>query len=160
MLFIASSHHRFLHPHATHCKISSLRKRDFRHSEAKSACFNISIFVVKMLFFFHQNETKLHENDANFQVIKLWEKYTVSNCFPIRFVFRQRRDQQEAFFGGIFPQKPKPPHRSQGAFRGEGAQSQAADSLSVVMAVGKYPLTSFKVLFTRSLSSWILMNGR
>ena len=68
-------------------------------------------------------------------------------------MFRQRRDQQEAFFGGIFPQKAKSRHRSQGAFRTEGAQSQAADSLLVVTAVGKYPLTSFKVLFACSLSS-------
>ena len=68
-------------------------------------------------------------------------------------MFRQRRDQQEAFFGGIFPLKPKPPHRSQGAFRNEVAQSQAADSLPVVTAVGKYLLTSFKVLFACSLAS-------
>ena len=35
------------------------------------------------------------------------------------FVFLQRRDQQEAFFGGIFPQKAEPQHRSQSAFRSE-----------------------------------------
>ena len=46
-------------------KISSPRKRDFRHSEAKSACFNISFFKVKMPFFLHQNITKLSRNDAN-----------------------------------------------------------------------------------------------
>ena len=35
------------------------------------------------------------------------------------FLFRQRRDQQEAFFGGIFPQEYAPKHRSQRAFRNE-----------------------------------------
>ena len=34
-------------------------------------------------------------------------------------MFRQRRDQQEAFFGGIFPRKAEPQHRSQRAFRNE-----------------------------------------
>ena len=34
-------------------------------------------------------------------------------------MFRQRRNQQEAFFGGIFPQKAEPQHRSQRAFRSE-----------------------------------------
>jgi len=33
-------------------EISSPRKRDFRHSEAKSGCFNISFFKVKMPLFF------------------------------------------------------------------------------------------------------------
>ena len=35
------------------------------------------------------------------------------------FVFRQRRDQQEAFFRGIFLQKAERQHRSQWAFRSE-----------------------------------------
>ena len=35
------------------------------------------------------------------------------------FVSRQRRDQQEALFGGIFPQKAEPQHRSQQAFCNE-----------------------------------------
>ena len=35
------------------------------------------------------------------------------------FVFCQRQNQQEAFFGGIFPQKAEPQHRSQRAFRSE-----------------------------------------
>ena len=34
-------------------EISSPQKRDFCHSEAKSACFNISFFKVKMPFFLH-----------------------------------------------------------------------------------------------------------
>ena len=45
-------------------KIPSPRKRDFRHSEAKTACFNISFFKVKMPFFLHQNITKLRKNDV------------------------------------------------------------------------------------------------
>ena len=32
------------HPHPENFKISSPRKRDYRHSKAKSACFNISLF--------------------------------------------------------------------------------------------------------------------
>ena len=32
-------------------EISSPRKRDFRHSEANSACFKVSFFKVKMPFF-------------------------------------------------------------------------------------------------------------
>ena len=35
------------------------------------------------------------------------------------FVFHQRRDRQEAFFGGILPQKAEPQHCSQWAFRSE-----------------------------------------
>ena len=35
------------------------------------------------------------------------------------FVFRQRRDRQEAFFGDIFPQKAELQDRSQRAFRSE-----------------------------------------
>ena len=53
------------HPPPENFEISSPRKRDFRHSEAKSACFNISFFKVKMPFFLHQNITKLSRNDAN-----------------------------------------------------------------------------------------------
>ena len=35
--------------------------------------------------------------------------------FSFMFVFRQRRDQQEAFFVGIFKLKAAPQHRSQRA---------------------------------------------
>ena len=31
-------------------------------------------------------------------------------------MFRQRRDQQEAFFGGIFPRKAEPQHLVNGLF--------------------------------------------
>ena len=57
------------HPPPENFEISSPWKRDFRHSEAKSACFNISFFKVKMPFFLHQNITKLSRNDAN---LHLW----------------------------------------------------------------------------------------
>ena len=53
------------HPSPENFEISSLRKRDFCHSEAKSACFNTSLFNVKMPFFLYQNITKLRKNDAN-----------------------------------------------------------------------------------------------
>ena len=33
-------------------ELSSPRKRDFRHSEAKRACFNISFYKVNIPFFF------------------------------------------------------------------------------------------------------------
>ena len=46
-------------------EILSPRKPNFRHFEAKSACFNISFFKVKMPFFLHQNITKLSRNGAN-----------------------------------------------------------------------------------------------
>ena len=63
----------------------------------------------------------------------------------------QRRDQQEAFFG-IYPQKAEPQHRSQLLFIIN--VHHEPDSLSIVMVVSKYPLTSLKaVLFSHSLSA-------
>ena len=53
------------HPPLENFEISSPWKSDFSHSEAKSVCFSISFFKVKMSFFLHQNKTKLHKNDVN-----------------------------------------------------------------------------------------------
>ena len=86
-------------------RLSSPGKFDFRHLEAKSACFDISFFKVKVPFFLHKNITKLRKNDAN-----------TLHFFNIIFVFHQRQDQQEAFFRGIFPQKAEPQDRTQQAF--------------------------------------------
>ena len=88
-------------------RLSRPGKCDFRHPKAKSACFDISFFKVKVSFFLHKNITKLHKNDAN-------TLYFI--FFSIIFVFRQRQDQQEAFFRGIFPQKAEPQDRSQQPF--------------------------------------------
>ena len=56
------------HSRPENFEMSSPRKRDFRHSEAKSACFNVSFFKVKMPFFLLQNITKLSRNDANLRL--------------------------------------------------------------------------------------------
>ena len=88
-------------------RLSRPGKCDFRHPKAKSACFDISFFKVKVSFFLHKNITKLHKNDAN-------TLYFI--FFSIIFVFRQRQDQQEAFFRCISPQKAEPQDRSQQAF--------------------------------------------
>lgn len=88
-------------------RLSRPGKCDFRHPKAKSACFDISFFKVKVSFFLHKNITKLRKNDAN-------TLYFI--FFSIIFVFRQGQDQQEAFFRGIFPQKAEPQDRSQQVF--------------------------------------------
>ena len=46
-------------------RLSSPGKCDFHHPKAKSACFDISFFKVKVSFFLHKNITKLRKNDAN-----------------------------------------------------------------------------------------------
>ena len=89
-------------------RLSRPGKCDFRHPKAKSACFDISFFKVKVSFFLHKNITKLRKNDANTLYYFIF--------FSIIFVFRQRQDQQEAFFRGISPQKAEPQDRSQQAF--------------------------------------------
>ena len=88
-------------------RLSRSGKCDFRHPKVKSACFDIYFFKVKVSFFLHKNITKLRKNDAN-------TLYSI--FFSIIFVFRQRQDQQEAFFRGISPQKAEPQDRSQQAF--------------------------------------------
>ena len=54
-------------------------------------------------------------------------------CFLsfFNFVFRQRRDQQGAFFGGIFPQKAEPQHRSQRAFRSECSSEPSLKGVAI-----------------------------
>ena len=49
--------------------------------------------------------------------ICVYKRMIKINCISsyFNFVFHQRRDQQEAFFGGIFPQKAEPQHHSQRA---------------------------------------------
>ena len=88
-------------------RLSRPGKCDFRHPKAKSACFDISFFKVKVSFFLHKNITKLRKNNAN-------TLYFI--FFSIIFVFRQGQDQQEAFFRGIFPQKAEPQDHSQQVF--------------------------------------------
>ena len=56
------------------------------------------------------------------------------------FVFCQRWDRQEAFFGDIFPQKAEPQHRSQRAFHSE---CSSEPSLTV------FPLELKTCLFTQ-----------
>ena len=99
-------------------EISSPQKRDFCHSEAKSACFNISFFKVKMPFFLHQNITESSETTMQMCICKTMIKIYCINFTIFNFVFPRTWDQQEAFFG-IFPQKTEPQHRSQWAFRNE-----------------------------------------
>ena len=49
----------------------------------------------------------------------------------LSFVFRQRRNQQEAFFGDIFPQKAEPQHRSQRAFRSECSSEPSLKGVAI-----------------------------
>ena len=65
-------------------KNSSPRKRDSRHSEAKSACFNISFFKVKMPFFLHQTITKTRVTKIQICVYK-----TMIKVYCISFIFFQ-----------------------------------------------------------------------
>ena len=117
-------------------RLSSPEKCDFRHPEAKSVCFDISFFKVKVPFFLHQNITKLHKNDANILYFIF---------FSIISVFGQRQDQQEAFFRGIFPQKAEPQDRCQQAFP---SKCSSQSSLTV------FPLSwSDGSLFACSLSA-------
>ena len=46
-------------------RLSRPGKCDFCHPKAKSACFDISFFKVKVPFFLLKNITKLRKNDAN-----------------------------------------------------------------------------------------------
>ena len=59
-------------------------KRDSRHSEAKSACFNISFFKVKMPFFLHQTITKTRVTKIQICVYK-----TMIKVYCISFIFFQ-----------------------------------------------------------------------
>ena len=63
-------------------EISSPQKRDFCHSEAKSACFNISFFKVKMPFFLHQNITESSETTMQMCICK-----TMIKIYCINFIF-------------------------------------------------------------------------
>ena len=63
---------------------SSPRKRDSRYSEAKSACFNISFFEVKMPFFFHQTITKTCVTKIQICIYK-----TMIKVYCISFIFFQ-----------------------------------------------------------------------
>ena len=95
-------------------EISNPQKRDFRHSEAKSACFNIFFFLSGNGILFAQSCVETMQISIYKTVIKM---YCILSFF--NFVSSSKADQQEAFFGGIFPQKSKPQHRSQRAFRSE-----------------------------------------
>ena len=45
-------------------------------------------------------------------IYKSYDQNILHFIFFLNFVFRQRRNQQEAFFGGIFLQKAEPQRRS------------------------------------------------
>ena len=68
-------------------KNSSPRKRDSRHSEAKSTCFNISFFKVKMPFSLHQTITKTCVTKIQICIYK-----TMIKVYCINFICRQSRD--------------------------------------------------------------------
>ena len=65
-------------------KNSSPRKRDSRHSEAKSTCFNISFFKVKMPFSLHQTVTKTCVTKIQICIYK-----TMIKVYCINFIFFQ-----------------------------------------------------------------------
>ena len=56
-------------------RLSRPGKCDFRHPKAKSACFDISFFKVKVSFFLHKNITKLRKNDVNTLYFYLFFNY-------------------------------------------------------------------------------------
>ena len=65
-------------------KNSSPRKRDSRHSEANSTCFNISFFKVKMPFSLHQTITKPCVTKIQICIYK-----TMIKVYCISFIFFQ-----------------------------------------------------------------------
>ena len=77
-------------------QLSSPGKCDFRHPEAKAACFDISFFKVKVSFFLHKNITKLHKNNAN-------TLYFI--FFSIIFVFFKNRINKKHSSGVSFHKK-------------------------------------------------------
>ena len=87
-------------------RLSRPGKCDFRHPKAKSACFDISFFKVKVSFFLHKNITKLRKNDAN----------TLYYLFFNNFCVSSRTGSTRSILRGIFPQKAEPQDRSQQAF--------------------------------------------
>ena len=69
-------------------------------------------FKSKNAILFYKGITKLRKNMQIFIIITLMKilLYCISSLF--NFVFLQRRDRREAFFGDIFPQRAEPQYRS------------------------------------------------
>ena len=72
-----------------------------------------------MPFFLHENIKKLRKNNANFDKTINDKNILHFTFFSILCFVKDGINKPGAFFGGIFPQKSKPQHCSQRAFRSE-----------------------------------------